>query len=144
LTTPELKPFFDKIYLSLNDFPTDLDLTSLTHCVWDMAYHVEDPEKEIQGVIEDFTPAHRTKHVFYTQTFTIFLLLLQSLFIIRLWSTRHSYSIPTPHHEDLVQRQWHRDTSYMSLDHAYDGLWNETGQSALVFNDENNVVQITM
>jgi hypothetical protein len=32
----------------------------------------------------------------------------------------------------------------MSLDHAYDALWNETGQSALIFNDENDVVQITM
>lgn len=32
----------------------------------------------------------------------------------------------------------------MSLDHAYDGLWNETGQSALVYDDEKNVVQITM
>jgi hypothetical protein len=109
-----------------------------------MAYLVEDPEKEVQEAIEGFTPAHRTKHVSYTQASTIFLLLLQSLFIARLWSINHSFSIPTPYHEDLVQRQWHRNTSYMSLDHAYDGLWNETGQSALVFNDENDVVQITM
>jgi hypothetical protein len=109
-----------------------------------MAYLVEDPEKEVQEAIEGFTPAHRTKHVSYTQAFTIFLLLLQSLFITRLWSINHSFFIPTPYHEHLVQRQWHRNTSYMSLDHTYDGLWNETGQSALVFNDENDVVQITM
>jgi hypothetical protein len=109
-----------------------------------MAYQVEDPEKEIQDASESLTPVHRFKGSSYIQPFTMFLLLLQSLFITRLWSTEHNYSVPTQHHQDSIQRQWQRNTSYMSLDHAYDGLWNETGQSALVFNDENDVVQITM
>lgn len=108
-----------------------------------MAYPLEDLEKEIHDASEGFTPAHRAKGFSYLQAFTIFLLLLQSLFIIRLWSTNHSLT-SNPHQEDLIQRKWHRNTSYMSLDHAYDGLWNETGQSALVFNNENDVVQITM
>jgi hypothetical protein len=111
-----------------------------------MAYRLKDPEKEIHDASEGFTetPARSSKGFSYRQAFTVFFLLLQSLFIIRLWSRNLSHTTSNSHHEDFVQRKWHRNTSYMSLDHAYDGLWNETGQSALIFNDENDVVQITM
>ncbi|RAK89241.1 hypothetical protein BO79DRAFT_146831 [Aspergillus costaricaensis CBS 115574] len=45
---------------------------------------------------------------------------------------------------NLIEKRWKRDTSYMSLDPRYDSLWNETGQSALIFDDQGSVVQITM
>jgi hypothetical protein len=110
-----------------------------------MAYHEDISENEKQDVGESFNAVRRDRKFPYTQVLTILLLLLQSLFIIRLWSTNHTCSTASPHHEGWIQRRWHRNTSYMSLDHAYDGLWNETGQSALVFDDvKKDVVQITM
>jgi hypothetical protein len=109
-----------------------------------MEYQQDISEKERQDAGESFTPARRGRSFSFTQALTILLLFVQSLFIVRLWSMNHSYSTTTPRHEDLIQRRWHRNTSFMSLDHAYDGLWNETGQSALVFDDDKNVVQITM
>lgn len=73
------------------------------------------------------------------------LLILQSILIFLLWSmlsaSTSSYLLDCP---DLIEKRWKRDTSYMSLDHKYDYLWNETGQSALIFDDQKSVVQITM
>jgi hypothetical protein len=110
-----------------------------------MAYHEDISENEKEDAGEGFHLARKERKFPYTQALMIFLLLLQSLFIIRLWSANHTHSTSISHHEGLIQRRWHRNTSYMSLDHAYDGLWNETGQSALVFDDEKkDVVQITM
>jgi hypothetical protein len=110
-----------------------------------MAYREDISGNEEQDTGENFYTARKGKTFPYMQALTILLLLIQSLFVIRLWSANHTCSTSTPHHKGLIQRKWHRNTSYMSLDHAYDGLWNETGQSALVFDDEKkDVVQITM
>ncbi len=111
-----------------------------------MANPQDASDKEKQDDGGSFTPARRKRSFPYTQALTILLLIIQSLFIIRLWSTRTNQSCftSTSRNGDLIEKRWHRNTSYMSLDHAYDGLWNETGQSALVYDDEKNVVQITM
>lgn len=101
-----------------------------------------DEEKQDNG--EGFVQKQRKRNFSYTQVLAILLLILQSLFIIRLGSTDQGCFATTSPNEALIERKWHRNTSYMSLDHAYDGLWNETGQSALVYDDEKNVVQITM
>lgn len=71
-------------------------------------------------------------------------LVVQSLLILKLWWINQDCSILAPEHGDTIKRKWIRNTSYMSLDDRYDGLWNETGQSALVYDNHKNVVQITM
>jgi hypothetical protein len=109
-----------------------------------MAGQQDDSDSEKQEIEESYTPIRRNSTFSYTQTLIVLVLVLQSLLIIRLWATNQASSTSNSQHEDLIERKWHRNTSYMSLDHAYDGLWNETGQSALVFDDERNVVQITM
>ena len=93
---------------------------------------------------EGLSPALRKTFFSWKRTLTILLLVIQSLLILKLWWINQSCSILNPEHEDRIKRKWIRNTSYMSLDHAYDGLWNETGQSALVYDDHKNVVQITM
>ena len=108
-----------------------------------MANPQDASDKEKQDDGGSFTPARGKRSFPYTQALTI-LLIFQSLFIMRLWSTNQSCFTSTSRNGDLIEKRWHRNTSYMSLDHAYDGLWNETGQSALVYDDEKNVVQITM
>lgn len=104
---------------------------------------VSDREKQDDGWT--YTPRpHKRRSFPYTQILTIVILILQTVFIVRIYTTNHQCFTPSPQSGDLNQRRWHRNTSYMSLDHAYDGLWNETGQSALVYDDTRNVVQITM
>jgi hypothetical protein len=105
-------------------------------------HDASDEEKQNGG--ESFTIIPRNRSFPSTQALTIILLIVQSLFTIRLWSMNKSCFTSTPRNGDLIRKIWHRNTSYMSLDHAYDSLWNETGQSALVYDDEKNVVQITM
>jgi hypothetical protein len=109
-----------------------------------MAGYQDAPENEKQEVTENYVAPTRKATFPYTQILTVLILLLQSVFIIRLWSANPTSPTSNSHHEESIERRWHRNTSYMSLDHVYDGLWNETGQSALVFDDEKNVVQITM
>jgi len=92
----------------------------------------------------NYTPARRKKIFSYTQALIIILLTFQSLFIIKLWTTKYTCLTTTSSNEGFIMRRWHRNTSYMSLDHMYDHLWNETGQSALVFDNDKNVVQLTM
>ncbi|KAF2114050.1 hypothetical protein BDV96DRAFT_600790 [Lophiotrema nucula] len=79
-----------------------------------------------------------------TKIVVIFVFFVQALFILKLWSMIPKYCTLDPHNKDTTRRKWHRNTSYMSLDHEYDHLWNETGRSALVFDDYESVVQITM
>lgn len=93
---------------------------------------------------EGLSPAPRKTYFSWKKTLTILFLVIQSLLILKLWWINRDCSIFNPVHEDRIERKWIRNTSYMSLDHAYDGLWNETGQSALVYDDHKNVVQITM
>ncbi|KAK7965733.1 uncharacterized protein PG986_000010 [Apiospora aurea] len=58
---------------------------------------------------------------------TAVLLIAQSLCILQLWSMVSSCTTtPTPQGATLIERRWQRDTTYMSLDHRYDDLWNET------------------
>ena len=73
------------------------------------------------------------------------LLTLQAILIMFLWSMLSACtSEPLLEGLNLIEKRWKRDTSYMSLDPRYDSLWNETGQSALIFDDQGSVVQITM
>jgi hypothetical protein len=109
-----------------------------------MAGYQDASGNEKQEVTENYIAPARKATLPYTQILTILILLFQSVFIIRLWSVNPTSPTPNSHHEELIERRWHRNTSYMSLDHVHDGLWNETGQSALVFDDDKNVVQITM
>jgi hypothetical protein len=85
--------------------------------------------------------AQRRLQFSFTQALTIFVLVLQSFLIVRRWST-HQNSVPQ--NEDLIEKRWLRNTSYISLSHVYNNLWNETSQLTLVFDDDKNVVQITM
>lgn len=93
---------------------------------------------------KEISPAPRKTTFSWKKTLTILLLVIQSLLILKLWWMNQNCSILKPEHGDTIERKWIRNTSYMSLNHAYDGLWNETGQSALVYDDHKNVVQITM
>lgn len=103
-----------------------------------------DLEEQHHFIDEELSPAPRKTSFSWKKTLTILLLIVQSLLILKLWWINQNCSILDPEHGDTIERKWIRDTSYMSLDHEYDQLWNETGQSALVYDDHKNVVQITM
>jgi hypothetical protein len=109
-----------------------------------MAGYQDASDNEKQEATENYIAPARKATFPYTQFLTLLILILQSVLIIRLWSANPTSPTSYSQHEELIERKWHRNTSYMSLDHAYDSLWNETGQSALVFDDDRNVVQITM
>ena len=76
----------------------------------------------------------------FTRVMTLLLtsfLLLQSFLIIRLYNMRSTCTKESRSPESITtETRWHGEPVYMSLNNAYDYLWNETESSGLILSSE--------
>lgn len=121
-----------------------------------MYYKLASDESDITLTHNDIAPSTTLQNFIstilspYAHLFTIFLLVLQSVFILSLPATPSTPSAQdcsapsTPQCPDLanhveqgfIRAQFGREFAYMTLDPRYDYLWNETAASSMIISSQ--------
>jgi hypothetical protein len=120
-----------------------------------MYYKLADHESDISSSDSDLPPPTTFQNILailtspYAQLFTIFLLFIQSIFILSFshvattttncpkqtcptYPVQKRPELPETKDSGFIKAQFERDMRYMTLDHQYDYLWNETAGSGMI------------